>query len=274
MEPINPNILAASLGEFVSGDKPLADWPDQYPAYKHEINPEDIREGMECISHIAHSHALTQGRHDSLVETDFGTITSVQYKPEDAYNTYLAITHHLVSDNFDVQAARQYVVNMVTNNWETRGTFYQAHRWLRVQPDVLENLPFAGVEGLILQSHRWDGETIMSLTIDSISEDNWLELQETHKLVGDKGALYWLYPKPSKILRQAEAIPPMPGEKPQPGGAQPGEQPGDGGGKPEGDPNDDIPPMPGESRQSVDKDKKGPTVQLEDGWWGTGRGEN
>ena len=268
MESINVNLLNASLGQFVSAESPLTDWPDEALAYYSEVKPEDVREGMENIVHVSHSRSKNANRPSSLVNSELGVITEVEFIDTDPSNVFTRIKHHFVTDAGPSNEFRQYSVSMDTENWHNSGVFYQRYKWVRVQPDVLKVLPFAGVEGLTLRTERWDGETLMTVVVDSVTELQWDELKANHELFGDKAALYFLYPKAAKVLRQAEAIPPMPGEKPQPG-----EQPGEGNGKPEGDPNDDIPPMPGEGRQSVDENKRGETTELGEGWWGTGRGD-
>ena len=135
--------------------------------------------------------------------------------------------------------------------------------------ELIPAVPHEGIKDLILRIDHWDGETNMSIVMDSINEDTWIDIQDKFALDVKSNAMYHLYPKPAKVLRQAEAIPPMPGEKPQPGDNQPGE-----GGQGEPTPGEpDIPPMPGESRQSVDENKRGETTELAEGWWGTGTGE-
>lgn len=269
MEEFNSNILHASVGHLVSTESPLTGWPAEIPAYYSEVKPEDLREGMEGIIHITHSHAKTRGRYDSEVTSEFGTIMAVDYKQEDADNIYVSIAHRFPTDIEETNSARQYNVFMNTTNWESRGKFYQRHRWIRVDPDLIEAMPHEAIKGLTIRTDNWDGDTIMTLFANSISEDMWHDLKD--KIAANKGAttLYHLYPKPAKVLRQAEAIPPMPGEKPQPGDNQPGE-----GGQGEPTPGEpDIPPMPGEGRQSVDENKRGETTELAEGWWGTGTGE-
>ena len=269
MEDINSNILHASVGHLVSAESPLTGWPAEIPAYYSEVKPEDLREGMEGIIHITHSHAKTRGRYDSEVTSEFGTIMAVDYKQEDADNMYVSITHRFPTDIEETNSARQYNVFMNTTNWESRGKFYQRHRWLRMSNELIPAVPHEGIKDLILRIDHWDGETNMSIVMDSINEDTWIDIQDKFALDVKSNAMYHLYPKPAKVLRQAEAIPPMPGEKPQPGDNQPGE-----GGQGEPTPGEpDIPPMPGESRQSVDENKRGETTELAEGWWGTGTGE-
>ena len=271
MEDINSNILHASNGHFVSAESPLTEWPTETLAYYSEVKPEDLREGMENIVHVMYSHAKTRGRYDSQVTTEFGTLLAVELKTSDEDNIYMSVSHRFPNDVEENIAARQYSVYMNTNNWESRGKFYQRHMWVRVHPDIIEAMPHEAIKGLVLRTDHWDGDTVMSIVSDSINEDTWHDLKD--KIAADKGttSLYHLYPKPAKVLRQAEAIPPMPGEKPQPGDNQPGDG-GQGDAQPEQQP--DIPPMPGESRQSVDENKRGETTELGEGWWGTGRGDS
>lgn len=270
MEDINSNILHASNGHFVSPESPLTEWPTETFAYYSEIKPEDLREGMENIIHVLDSIPKSSGRYASKVINEMGTITAVEFKNQDPTNMYMSITHRLTGDIDAVPSARQYSTFMETANWIQGGKFYQRHMWVRVHPDIIESMPHEAIKGLILRSDNWDGDTVMSIVADSISEDTWHDLKD--KIAANKGttSLYHLYPKPSKVLRQAEAIPPMPGEKPQPADNQPGDG-GQGDAQPEQQP--DIPPMPGESRQSVDENKRGETTELGEGWWGTGRGE-
>lgn len=269
MEPFNSNILHASVGHLVSAQSPLTGWPAEIPAFYSEVLPEDLREGMEGIIHIVESRPQARGRFSSVVTNELGTITAVQYKTDDPNNHYLSITHTMPTDIDDNVSARQYSTFMQTNNWIMTGKFYQRHRWLKIDNNYIQDIPHEGVKNVTLRVDHWDGETNMSIVMDSINEDTWNELKEKFALDVEFNAMYHLYPRPAKVLRQAEAIPPMPGEKPQPGD----NQPGDGG---QGEPapaQPDIPPMPGESRQSVDPNKRGETTELGEGWWGTGRGD-
>lgn len=269
MEEFDSNILHASVGHFVTSESPLTGWPTETLGYYSEVKPEDLREGMEGIVHVMYSHAKTRGRYDSHVTTEFGTLLKVELKTGDEDNIYMSVSHRFPADIEENIAARQYSVYMNTGNWESRGKFYQRHMWIRVDPDAIEAMPHEAIAGLTLRMHTWDGETDWSIVMNSLSDAQWIECKETLAANGEAGALYHLFPKPIKVLRQAEAIPPMPGEKPQPGDNQPGE----GGTGTPGEPTPDIPPMPGESRQSVDKDKRGETTELGEGWWGTGRGD-
>ncbi len=269
MEEFNSNLLHASVGHLVSAESPLTGWPAEIPAYYSEVKPEDLREGMEGIIHVLDSVPKSTGRYASKVTNEMGIITAVEFKNEDPANLYVSIKHTMPSDFDAVPAARQYSTFMETANWIQGGKFYQRHRWIRVTHDLIEAMPHEAIKGLTIRTDNWDGDTIMSLVADSINEDTWHDLKD--KIAANNGAttLYHLYPTPAKVLRKAEAIPPMPGEKPQPGDNQPGE-----GGQGEPTPGEpDIPPMPGEARQSVDKNKRGETTELAEGWWGTGTGD-
>lgn len=268
MDGINSNLLHASVGHFVNAQSPLTEWPTEVPAFYSEVAAQDLREGMEGIVHVLDSIPKTLGRYASQVINEMGTITSVEYKDSDPDNLFVAISHRLPSDIDSNNAARQYSTYMNTTNWLQNGKFYQRHVWHRLHPDTIAGMPHEGVKDVTLRIDHWDGETVMSIVMDSVKPDTWENIKQKFAVDINASAIYHLWPKPVKVLRQAEAIPPMPGEKP----AQP--QPADDAGSGEaGDNVPDIPPMPGSGNQSTDPNKRGETTELGEGWWGTGRGD-
>lgn len=266
----NHALLTASLGNKQPVESLLESFPEEAPAFWQEIKPEDLREGMEDIWIETYSVSKRPEYADTRTISEMGTITSVCLETGDPTNTYLDIQHRLNNDPKNADSIRPYAVHMETNSWIVNSKIYQRHIWVQLDKDVIPAMQLSGVQGYTLRIDNNRSQTHNTIIFNNIQTDKELDVVKALVAETDEDtAVYYLHPKPVKIMRQTEAIPPMPGEKPAPG-----EQPGDGSGKPEDDPNDEIPPMPGESRQSVDKDKKGPTVQLEDGWWGTGRGEN
>jgi hypothetical protein len=160
--------------------------------------------------------------------------------------------------------------------------FYQEHMWVRVsyinkttlakefagQMVRFDSIPddFAG------KGDDWVVTNTINLSQDNESVFEWAQiLLEEAASFPETKAMYVLTPQMEKPKREAEDIPPMPGEKPRPKPAPEGDPDGQGQG---GQKDDAIPPMPGSAESVTDKNRRTDnTGALGKGWWGTSQGE-
>lgn len=264
----NPALLTASLGNKQPVESLLESFPEEAPAFWQEIKPEDLREGMEDIWIETYSVSKRQEYADTRTITEMGTMTSVCLESGDPTNIYLDIRHRLNNDPKGTDSIRPYAIHMETSSWIVNSKIYQRHIWVQLDKDIIPGMQLSGIKGYTVRIDTNRTQTHNTLIFNNVQTEKELDVVKALVADTDEGtAIYYLSPKPVEIKRAAEAIPPMPGEKPappQPGGDAPA--PADGDGQP------DIPPMPG-TGGSPDKDKRGETTELQEGWWGTRQGE-
>jgi hypothetical protein len=199
-----------------------------------------------------------------------GTITEITESIDsDTYQQTFIKHHHAGKDNRTV--ATSFYTPVINSNGTRNTFFFKRYEWNLVTKDELEKLSFADVKSRTIRSDVASNTGHAVGVYESFSEASWNIFRDYAIDNPDKSAIYLLVPEKVKVKRMAEAIPLMPGEKPKPQPSPEG-QPAPAG---DGDNKPDIPPMPGEngSVSVTDKNKEGPTVELEAGWWGTKNGE-
>lgn len=264
----NPLVSAPMLQEFAGS---LDVWPKNILAFYAPIDKESLREGMSNIYAARMQDGSDKGKRgidyrEELVS--LGTLTSVSHTEDnDNYKQTYVEAYHPGKDARNVQTS---FYTPVINDGGARYTyFFQRHEWIRITAEM-----FYGMSRNDLKNRtvRLDIKTQTGHTtavFHDVNNDNYAFVKSYVDMNDDQSAVYLLVPESVKTKRAAEDIPPMPGEKPKPQPSPEG-QPAPGG-----DDKPDIPPMPGEGRgvSVTNKDKEGPTVELEAGWWGTKNGE-
>lgn len=269
----------AVLHDDFFGNAPEVLPPRVHAFFKH-VPTEDLREGMENIfSYDARVPAPGVSSYTEDHITRFlGTVTNISRLDSSIeVRSFVPREGHVESDHsFQTVASGNSCITFHPIE------FYQEYMWVRVNTLTKTTLAkeFAG------QMVRFDSlpddfagkgdDWVITNTIN-LSQDNetvfeWAQiLLEEAVSFPETKAMYVLTPQMEKPKREAEGIPPMPGEKPRPAPSPEGNPEGDGQG---GNPDDDIPPMPGSSNSVTDKNRRTDnTGALNKGWWGTSQGE-
>ena len=235
--------------------------PSQIHAFYQEIKPEDLREGMYNIIHTQLSISKSQDIGSTFVNSEIGYITAIKIV-ETPTQKFAVINSYIEADNYETNHAREYTITLDGNTWDITGKFYQEYRWNRFAKKTLRLVDYEVVKNMTIKANYINDETSHSIVYKTLSKSEWDALIESDE-ANDDTYFYYLEPQPTKILREQEEIPPMPGQKPNKPEAQPQPE------ETEPKPADDIPPMPGSSQQKADLEARAREVKLNENWWGT-----
>lgn len=253
--------------------------PPRAHAFFKRVPTEDLREGMENIyAYVAHVPKTAYSSYREVRSHYFiGTVTKINFPSEDE----IEVTAYVPREN---QTETTHLYQRVPGGSRFIDfhpvEFYQEYVWVRqpltvaTEVSVFKNRTVR-FDSLNDARSKDGNDYCISTVIDFNTDDKtivtWIEVQIEEAINHPEvRAMYVLEPVVAKAQREAEGIPPMPGEKPNP---QP--QP-DGKGEDQGKDKkpDDIPPMPGHAKNQTDKDTRfEPAGELGAGWWGTAQGE-
>ena len=259
------------------GNAPEVLPPRVHAFFKH-VPTEDLREGMENIvaydARIPEPHS--SGYTEERITRFLGTVTKIALD-----NNSIEVTSFVPREG-QTESSHSFQTVASGNSSITfcAVEFFQEYQWVRVTDFPNKTVSEAFGNSLVRfdsmtdnqdTANDWCITNVINLdTKDSVTLEWAQVLMEEAAAWPFRKAMYLLTPQMEKPKREAEGIPPMPGEKPNPVPNPEGNPQESQGGKPD----DDIPPMPGSSNSVTDKNRRGDvTDQIGKGWWGTSQGE-